>query len=97
MCGWIKTGKGRELLNMKMELSIDDLKKNVEYAISAGIILKIETEKGEAFIVPAEQYEDIVETLEVMSDKELYEGIKRAKEEIKGRDVYDLEKVFQDV
>ena len=60
------------------------------------------TMKGELTISPSafnalvklkEELEDVIETIEIMNDRELMAGLKRSKKDVEGGRVYELKNV----
>lgn len=49
---------------------------------------------GPVTIIPREQYESLVETLEILSDRKLIKDLEAALKDIRGKRLYTHEQVF---
>lgn len=66
----------------------------IKSAIKENDQYRIVHKSGTAVIMSEEDYENLVETLELLSSPGLAKSIRKAKREIKKGEVYSLEEVF---
>ena len=56
--------------------------------------IKISTREGDAILISEEDYESLLETLELLSTPGLAQSIAKARKEIESGETYSLEEVF---
>ncbi|MBI4064697.1 MAG: type II toxin-antitoxin system Phd/YefM family antitoxin [Elusimicrobia bacterium] len=56
---------------------------------------EITSRNGQAVLISEEDYEDLIETLELLSNPGLLKSIRKAKKEIASGKTYSLKKVFK--
>lgn len=61
--------------------------------VKAGKKLVMTPEMFDEMLRLREEFDSLVETIEILNDKELMEGIKRSKEDIKAGRVHELKKI----
>lgn len=59
-------------------------------------LYRIASEEGGAVLLSEEEYENLIETLDLLSVPGLYESIKQADKEIREGDTYSLDEVFDE-
>lgn len=69
--------------------------KLLKKSIKDHLPIRITSKEGTAIIISEEDYENLMETAELLSVPGFKESIKKADKEIKKREIYSMEKVFK--
>jgi len=66
----------------------------IKKSIKGHKIFRITSKEGGAVLLSQEDYESLLETLELLSQPGMLKGVKRAKKEIKENKTYSMKEIF---
>jgi len=85
---------------MKTELTATDARRDffeiVKGATEKHEIYRIQHRKGPVVLLSAEDYDNLIETLELLSTKDFTKRLKQSIEQVKKGETYSMEDVFGD-